>query len=133
MGKSSDDSYSEQREFVWTDAATGLRVRWRVKRFTDFTALESTLWFENVRKTDTPVLEEIHDLDLRLNHSKKDQPYIVHGAHGGRYKRDDWWPFSRYLPSTIIEEDWVPASEDGRVMDLGGAYPSKHSVLSNCA
>jgi len=129
MGKSSDDSYSEQREFVWTDAATGLRVRWRVKRFTDFPALHWTLWFENVGKTDTPVLEEIHDLDLRLSHSKKGQPYIVHGAHGGRYKRDDWWPFSRYLPSTIIEGDWVPGYEDGRVIDLGGAYPSSRHDL----
>ena len=126
-GEGRDDSYGEQREFIWADADTGMQLRWRLKRFADFPAIEWTLWFENVGSTDTPVLEEIQDLSLHLNHFKKGEPYIVHGAHGGRYKRDDWWPFSVYLPSAII--GWAPDYEDGRQIDLGGSYPSSRRNL----
>lgn len=111
---------------MWADADTGLQLGWRVKRFADFPAMEWTLWFENVGKTETRVLEEIQDLSLRLNHSREGEAYVVHGAYGGRYKRDDWWPFSQYLPAVIGSNyDY----EGGNQIDLGGAYPSSRRNL----
>jgi len=125
-GESTKDSSSQQRELIWADADTGLQLGWRLKRFADFPAMEWTLWFENVGKIDTRVLEQIQDLSLHLNHSQKGEAYLVHGAHGGRYKRDDWWPFSQYLPSTIGN---LPEYEDGNQIELGGAYPSSRRNL----
>ena len=120
------NSYSEQTEFTWTDPSSGLRVLWATKRFLHFPAVEWVLWFENLGQKDSLVLENICDLELHLKHSQEKEPYLVHGAHGGRYKRDDWWPFSRYLPSAI---GGAPDYEDGRVLDLGGAYPSSRRNL----
>jgi alpha-galactosidase len=125
-GEAKEDSHSQQREFIWADPDSGLQVEWHLKRFTDFPAIEWTLWFENVGNTDTRVLEEIQDLHLPLNHSKKGEAYIVHGAHGGRYRRDDWWPFSEYLPSVIGR---MRDYEGGSQIDLGGAYPSSRRNL----
>jgi len=125
-GEHKTDSHSEQQELIWTDAATGLQFRWQVKRFTDYPALEWVLWFENRGTKDTPILEDIQDLNLRLNHSRKGEPYIVHGAHGGRYMRDDWWPFSREIPATIGD---IPDFVDGREARLGGDYPSSRRDL----
>jgi alpha-galactosidase len=120
------DSHADQCEFVWTDAATGLQLHWQVKRFTDYPAVEWVLWFENRGTKDTAVLEDIQDLNLRLNHSRKGEPYIVHGAHGGRYMRDDWWPFSREVPATIAG---MPDFVDGREVQLGGTYPASRGDL----
>jgi hypothetical protein len=70
-GEAREDSYFQQREFIWADADTGLQFRWRLKRFANFPAIEWTLWFENLGNMDTRVLEEIQDLSLHLNHSEK--------------------------------------------------------------
>ena len=125
-GEAGENSSGQQRELIWVDTDTGLQLEWRLKRFADFPAMEWTLSLENVGNTDTRVLEQIQDLNLHLNHSQKGEAYIVHGAHGGRYKRDDWWPFSQYLPSTIGN---LPEYEDGSQIDLGGAYPSSRRHL----
>lgn len=127
-GSKAADSFSEEAEFTWSDSSTGLRVLWKTKRFLNYPAVEWVLWFENLGQKDTLVAQDISDLDLHLNHSQKQEPYVVHGAHGGRYKRDDWWPFSQYLPSTIGGLP-VYAYEDGRELELGSAYPSSRRHL----
>jgi alpha-galactosidase len=124
--KTGGDSDLEREEFRWTDPSTGLQVCWETKRFVNFPAVEWVLWFENRGEGDTPILQNIQDLDVKLKHSRGQQPYLVHGAHGGRYKRDDWWPFSQYVPSTIHGD---PEFEDGRKIDFGGAYPSSRRHL----
>jgi len=133
-GPNGGDSHIKPEEFKWTDPSTGLQVGWDTKRFVNFPAMEWVLWFENQGKEDTPILQNIQDLDLHLNEpfavpgkgNRNQQPYIVHGAYGGRYKRDDWWPFLRYVPSTV---GVYPEYEDGRKLELGGAYPSSRRDL----
>jgi alpha-galactosidase len=125
-GEQKGDSLGRQQELIWTDAATGLRLRWQVKRCAGYPAVEWVLWFENNGKQDTPLLEDIQDLNLCLSHSRKGEPYIVHGARGGRYMRDDWWPFSKEVPATIAG---MPDFVDGRELQLGGAYPSSRREL----
>src|ERR1700722_12699142 len=61
------DLHSEQRSLVWNDPTGGVQLRWQVKRFLEFPALEWTLHFKNTGKKDTQLFEEIQDLDLRLN------------------------------------------------------------------
>ncbi len=121
------NSYSHQTELTWNDPGSGLEVEWDVKRFTDFPAIEWTLWFANRGDKDTLLLEGIHDLDLRLNRTTEEHPFILHGAHGGRYKTDDWWPFSQYLPATVTEN--LPQYESPRDFDLGDSYPSSRRHL----
>jgi alpha-galactosidase len=115
------DSESEQRQLTWTDPSSGLCVCWRVKHFKDFPAVEWVLQFENRGKTDSPILEHIQDLDFKVQHSPNGESFSVHGAHGGRYMRDDWWPFSRDVPATI-----AGAPDE---ISLGGGYPSSRRDL----
>jgi alpha-galactosidase len=113
------DSDSDQREFIWTDEATGLRLTWQVKRFLNYPAVEWMLTFENVGTSDTPIIEDIQALDLCLNHSSDRQPYTVHGVTGGRSFPDDMIPFS-----------WqVPSAEGKSEIQLGGDHPSSNRHL----
>jgi len=54
------------RRFTWTDPGTGLRVTIEFTTYPDFPAVEWTLRFTNTGAADTPMLEEIRSLDLRL-------------------------------------------------------------------
>ena len=117
-GKQNNDSDSDQREFIWTDEATGLRLAWQVKRFLNYPAVEWGLTFENTGTTDTPIIEDIQALNLRLNHSSGRQPYTVHGVTGGRSFPDDMIPFSQQVPSA-----------EGNAIQLGGDHPSSNRHL----
>ena len=85
------------QQLVWSDEATGLRLTWELTRFVNFPAAEWVLWLENTGARDTLILEDIQALDLRLNSPQNNQPYVVHGALGGRSKSDDLMPFSEAL------------------------------------
>lgn len=68
---------------TWTDAKTGLRVRWEVSRFTDFPAIEWLLTFENTGASDTPIIENIQALDVSLNRAMDDRgTYRLHRTNG---------------------------------------------------
>ena len=77
-------THTEQGKFIWNDEDSGLKVIWHVKRFSDYPAVEWVLEFENKGTVDTPIIEDIQALDLRLNHPQQGQPYIIHGANNGR-------------------------------------------------
>ena len=103
------------QELVWSDPATGLRVIWEVTRFVDFPVLEWVLKFENAGSENTAILEDIQALDLRLHSSQAGQPFVVHGALGGRSQPDDMAPFSQAL---------LPyGSGATRKMELGAVGP----------
>ena len=121
------DSQWTESNLTWRETENRLQVRWQVKRAAEFPAIEWTLWFENAGKEDTLLLEDIRDLDLRVNRTTEDQSFILHGAHGGRYKRDDWWPFSEYLPAAFSKG--LPDYEHGTEYELGGDYPSSRRNL----
>ena len=110
---------SQGSVFVWTDEATGLRVSWQVRAFSDFPAVEWVVTFENRGSHDTAIIEDVQALDLNLNHCQAGQPYVVHGAEGGRSKPDDMMPFSRHVPGPPF---W-------RVLELGGDHPSGNRHL----
>ena len=118
-GERSAGLHGELQEFAWTDSATGLRFTWQVKQFSDYPAVEWVLTFENTGASDTPIIEDIQALDLCLNHSRKGQPYTLHGATGGRSLPDDMIPFS-----------WqVPSAERVSEIQLGGDHPSSNRHL----
>jgi alpha-galactosidase len=50
----------------WTDPKTGLKLTATVTKFRDFPAVEWLLRFENGGKTDSPLLENVQALDLKL-------------------------------------------------------------------
>jgi len=122
-GKESDSILSQwetqdednQKKFIWTDEATGLRIIWHLKRLPDYPAVEWMLEFENTGMSDTPVIEDIQALRLHLNHSSGSRPYTVHSATGGRSFPDDMVPLAWKIPSA-----------DGAAVTLGASHPSSN-------
>lgn len=118
-GESRSDEGRIAQDVSWTDPSTGLRAGWHIKRFTDYPAVEWTLTFENRGTKDTPILENIQALDLRLNHSGPGE-YMVHGVNGGRSLPDDMTPFALLLPAHDL---WRKRTQ------LGGDFPSSNRHL----
>jgi alpha-galactosidase len=118
-GEQTNSDTAVARGLSWTDSSTGLRVGWEVKRFTDYPAVEWLLTFENQGKQDTPILENIQPLDLRLNHTGPGE-YVVHGVAGGRSMPDDMTPYAIQLPAHDL---WR------RRTQLGGDFPSSNRYL----
>lgn len=112
--------HRDQSELSWTDPQTGLRITWRWKHFSDFPGLEWVLSFENTGGKDTPLISEVQALDLQLNHGRKGQRYIIHGANGGRSLPDDMQPFALHVPSSDTNAGEVR---------LGGDFPSSNRHL----
>lgn len=71
------------RTTTWTDPATGLRVLWTATRYADFPAAEWVLHFENSGPADTPIIADIHALDLTLRAPAAGAPpYRLHRTNG---------------------------------------------------
>ena len=87
----------ETQDWSWLHAKTGLKVTWHIKRFVDYPAVDTLLTFENTGKSDTAMIEQIKNLDLKLNQSQPGKAYMIHGAHGGRCELDDFMPFSHQI------------------------------------
>jgi alpha-galactosidase len=107
------------QRLTWRDPVTNLELIWQIKTFTDFPAVEWLLTFENKGSQDTPVIENIQALDLRITHSSPGE-YMVHGAQGGRSMIDDMTPFAIQLPAH---------DRYRRRTQLGGDFPSSNRHL----
>ena len=55
-----------QHTRTWTDAKTGLEVRCVAVEYADFPAVEWTVYFKNIGKESTPVIEKIQAIDTRI-------------------------------------------------------------------
>ena len=109
----------DRDQLVWDDSATGLRVTWSTRSFSDYPAQEWLLEFENRGESDTPIIEDVQALDLRLK-GMPGEPYSVHAVNGGRSLPDDMIPFTRQIPSP---DGWH------RELVLGDDYPSSNRHL----
>ncbi|MDD5706506.1 MAG: alpha-galactosidase [Kiritimatiellae bacterium] len=118
-GKTNADA--ESRRIAWTDPDTGLRVTWELKRFLDFPAVEWLLRFENTGSRNTPIVENVHALDLRLKRID-DGIFQLHGARGSKAAMDDFMPFTALIP-------YAPTYPERFTCHLGGEWPSSNNHL----
>jgi len=81
----------ERHRVSYTDAATGLKVACDVKVYGEYPAVEWVLFFENTGQQDTPVLENILPLDLRITVSGR-APIVFHYANGSTCAPEDFGP-----------------------------------------
>lgn len=58
------DADRTEHTIRWTDHQTGLELRWVLVEYSDFPVVEWTLYFKNIGKSDTPILEDIQALNL---------------------------------------------------------------------
>ncbi|MGE5295644.1 MAG: alpha-galactosidase [Solirubrobacterales bacterium] len=95
---------SLRRSASWRDQKTGVQVTAEVVRFHDFPAVEWVLRFKNQGATDSPILEQVLPLDLRLPPGGLgEQTPVLHYAKGALCCLDDFSPVDTPLtPGTDL-------------------------------
>jgi alpha-galactosidase len=81
---------------TWRDPASGLEVRLAASQFTDFPAVEWTLYFKNTSSSNTPLLEQIKAIDAILPVATAG-PATLHWAKGAVASFDDFMPMTTEL------------------------------------
>ena len=104
-GAEEASSSSLRRSVSWKDPKTGLEVVVEMVRFRDFPAVEWVVRFKNHGTADTPILEQILPLDLRISASSAGgQTPVLHYAKGALCCLDDFAPVSTPLaPGTELQ------------------------------
>jgi alpha-galactosidase len=84
----------ERRSVTWADPATGLEVTAEITLFADSPAVEWVLYFKNAGAADTPMLENILALDLKIGVPEKGE-VVLHHAKGSTCAADDFLPIDQ--------------------------------------
>jgi alpha-galactosidase len=90
-----DDQRAEQT-LTWTDPTTGLEVRCVGIAYSDFQAVEWTVYFKNTGKENTPIIQDIQAIDLNFQR-RQDGGFILHGTKGDWCTPDSFQPFDQTL------------------------------------
>jgi alpha-galactosidase len=90
-----DDKRTEQR-IVWTDPTTGLEVRLVGIEYKDFQAVEWTVYFKNMGKENTPIIQDIQAINLSFQRGQESE-FVLHSTKGDWCTADSFEPFDQTL------------------------------------
>lgn len=90
------DQYRTRHCLRWNDPTTRLEVRCEAVEYSDYPAVEWTVYLRNGGAEDTPVLEDIQGLDAVFEGVGAGQ-CILHGIKGDSCTADSFEPFHRTL------------------------------------
>jgi len=85
------DTQHTRDEYTYADPKTRLNVRCVAVRYSDFPAVEWTVYFQNRGTADTPIIADIQALDLSLTRSKPGD-YTLHYSEGSHASASDYQP-----------------------------------------
>jgi len=124
-----DDKRTEYVK-IYTEADTGLTVRVIAVEYHDFPTVEWTLYFKNTGSSDTPILETIQALDVKIargdlekdsNPQHSADKALLHYNIGSPTREDDYRP---------LTAEMTPGSEE-RIATSGGRASNKHMPFFN--
>lgn len=90
------DANRVRRTASWTDPKTGLEVRCESVEYTGFPVVEWTLHFRNCGQADTPILQDIRAVDIRLEKPPSGE-FVLHGCKGDDCTPDSYQPYQLVL------------------------------------
>ena len=90
------DSNRTQYDITWTEFNSGLEVKCVAVEYSDFPAVEWTLFFKNKGDNNTKVLKEIQGLDSKFC-SEKTGEYILHHSRGDVNRKESYAPLADTL------------------------------------
>jgi len=92
------DAARTKKVLVYTDATTGLEVRYEMIVYSDYPAVEWVLYFTNTAEEDTPILENIQALDtLITSPGGASDSVILHHSQGSLCNDTDFMPYDDAL------------------------------------
>lgn len=88
----------------WSDPVTGLCVMAAVNVLKRYAAIEWLLRFENRGHADTPIIEDLKTVDIRLNTDSREYAPVLHQLHGDSCGGQSFAPFDTELfwPGQVI-------------------------------
>ena len=99
--KTVDTAHSERTQ-SYTDPKTGLTVRCVATSYHDFPAVDWVLYFTNTGKANTPIIEQILPLDLRIAAADAGNP-VLHYANGEENSARSFAPLEKtLLPKSLF-------------------------------
>lgn len=114
------DKTRTQRTTRWTDPKTGLEVRCVSVEYTDYPAIEWTVYLKNTLTENTPILEQIQGLDTTLQQNG-DGGYILHGIKGDYCTADSYEPY--HLPLGANTTKTFAPADSGKSCDGPTGWP----------
>ena len=81
---------------AWQEPQSGFQVRCRAVEYHDFPTVEWTLYFRNTGARETPILSDIHALDIRLTRRSAGE-FVLHYNTGDNYSAGSYEPFQTRL------------------------------------
>ncbi|MEN6338101.1 MAG: alpha-galactosidase, partial [Phycisphaerales bacterium] len=90
------DSQRTQHTLTYADPSTGLQVRCVLVMYGDFPTVEWTLYFKNTGSADTPIIEKIQALDIRIDRSGE-REFLLHHNVGSPANGNDYGPLETPL------------------------------------
>jgi len=90
------DSGRRQRTTIWTDPATGLEVRCVSVTYSDFPAVEWTVYLRNTGESDTPILENIQGIDTQFQRGEEGE-FVLRGIKGDYFSPESYRPYEKTL------------------------------------
>jgi alpha-galactosidase len=85
-----------EHTITWTDPKTSLEVRCLAIEYQDFPTVEWTIYFHNASSSDTPIIENIQALDMRVDRGDTGE-FLLHHNVGSPANGNDYGPLETPL------------------------------------
>jgi len=130
-GAEQSSASSRRRSASWRDPKTGLEVIAEMVRFHDFPAVEWVLRFKNHGTADSPILEQVLPLDLRIAAgSPGGQTPVLHHAKGALCCLDDFAPVTtRLAPGTELHLEPGGGRSSSEVLPFFNLDQGNHGLM----
>jgi alpha-galactosidase len=123
------DASRTEHVVTWADAKTGLEVRCVSVTYSDYPALEWTVYFKNTASHDTPVLENIEGLDVMF-HRGQGGEFVLHGIKGDWSVAESFQPYQITLGPNVAKE-FAPSKHLGKSTSGPDGWPYFNLRLPN--
>ncbi len=89
------DAQRIEQTLTWVDPATALQIRCVLIEYKDFPTVEWTVYFKNTGDANTPIIEGIQALDIRLERAEGE--FLLHHNVGSPASGNDYGPLQTPL------------------------------------
>ncbi len=117
------DAHRIEHTVTYADSKTGLTVRCTGIAYGDFPTIEWTLYFKNTGPADTPIIEKIQALDVRVDRGGIGN-FLLHHAVGSPANGSDYGPLETVLPpgakKRVSAAGGRPTNSDMSYLNLEG-------------
>ena len=123
------DASRTEHTVIWADAKTGLEVRCVSVTYSDYPAVEWTVYFKNAANRDTPILENIEGLDV-IFHRGQVGEFVLNGIKGDWTVAESFQPYQITLGPNAVKK-FTPSNHLGKSTSGPNGWPYFNLQLPN--